>query len=220
MATTFSSRSASAIERLGEDRRIARRSRCRLCLDAGHDVELHHAMIFVGGILRGLVALALVRHDMDQHRPDLRIADVFEHIDERFDVVTVDRPDIIETELVEERPAGEQAAGIFLHSARSAVQRFRHRPSDPLRQLARREVLVRADQPGERIAQRSDRRRNGHVVVVEDDDEAVSRRRGIVHSLIGHAGAQCPVADDSHGLARCIGKLVRNCEAEGCGNGR
>ena len=158
-------------------------------------------MIFVGGILRRAVALALVRHDMDQHRSDLRVADVLEHLDQRFDVMPVDRADIIEAELVEERPAGEQAAGIFLHSARGAVQRLRHRPSDPLSQLAGREILVRAHQPGERIAQGSDRRRDRHVVVVEDDDQPVSGRGGIVHRLIGHAGAHRAVADDGDRLA-------------------
>ena len=82
---------------------------------------------------------------MDQHRPDLGVADVLEHLDQRAHVMPVDRPDIIEAELVEERAAGQPAAGIFLHLAGGDVQRVGHRPRQLLRQLARRQIFARAD---------------------------------------------------------------------------
>ena len=177
-------------QRLGEDARIARRARRGLGLHARHDVELDHAVIFVGAVLGRRVALALLGDDMDQHRPDVGVADVLEHFDQRAHVVPVDRPDIIKAELVEERAAGEHAAGIFLHLARRDVQRLGHRPRELLRELARRQIFARADTSrASALRSDADRRRDRHVVVVEDDDQPVARRRGIVHRLIGHAGA-------------------------------
>ena len=40
------------------------------------------------------------------------------------------------------------------------------------------------------VAQGADRRRDRHVVVVQNHDQPVARRLGIVHRLIGHAGAE------------------------------
>ena len=139
-------------ERLGEHARVARRPRCGLGLHAGDDVELDHAVIFVGGVLGRRVALALLGHDMDQHRPDLGVADVLEHFDQRADVVPVDRPHIIEAQLLEERAAGEPAARIFLHPPERAVERVGHRPRELLRELARRQIFSRGDEAGERVA--------------------------------------------------------------------
>ncbi len=126
----------------------------------------------------------------------------------------VDRPDVIKAELLEQRPAGDPAAGIFLDLPRPVVDRVRHRPRDPLRDLARGEIFVRADQPRERVAQAPDRRRDRHVVVVEDDDQPVAGRGGIVHRLVGHAGRQRAVADDRDCPARLFAKLVGDGETQ------
>ena len=132
----------------------------------------------------------------------------------------VDRSDVVEAQLVEERAAGEQAARIFFHLARRAVQRLRHRPRQLLRQFARPEILVRAHQPGERVAQRPNGRRDRHVIVVEDDHQPISGGGGIIHRLIGHAGTHRAVADDGNRLTRRIGQLVGNREPEGGRDGR
>ncbi len=172
-------------------------------------------MIFVGGVLGRRVALALLGHDMDQHRPDLGVADILQHFDQRPHVVAVDRPDIIEAELVEERAAGDQAARIFLHPPRRAVQRLGHRPRELLRELARRQIFARRHQPRERVAQAPDRRRDRHVVVVEDDDQPVAGGRRIVHRLIGHAGADsAPSPITAIAVPGVVRQLVGDREAE------
>ena len=51
IATTFSSRAISAASALANTRRVARRARRGLGLDARNDVELDHAVIFVGAVL-------------------------------------------------------------------------------------------------------------------------------------------------------------------------
>ena len=171
-------------------------------------------MIFVRGIFGGRIALALLGHDVDQHRPDLGVADIFEHFDQRAHVVPVDRTDVIEAELLEQRPAGQPAARIFLDLAGPVVNALGHGARDLLSDLARPEIFVRAHQPRERVAHRADRRRDRHVVVVEDDDQPVARRLGIVHRLIGHAGAERPVADHRDRFARRAGQLAGDGEAQ------
>ena len=101
-------------EHLGVGRRIG----LRLGLLAGGDVELDDAVILVGRLLGGLVALALLRHDVDQDRPFLGVAHVLEHRQEVIEVVTVDWADVIEAELFEHRAAGQEAAREFLGAQR------------------------------------------------------------------------------------------------------
>ena len=115
-------------QRLRVDAGVARRPGGGLGLNARDHVELDHAVIFVRSILRWRVALALLGHDMDQHRADVRIADVLEDLDQCADVMAVDGADVIKTQLLEERAARQPAAGIFLHPAEPAVQRVGHRP--------------------------------------------------------------------------------------------
>ena len=108
-------------ERVGEHRGIARRTAARaLVLLARDDVELDHAMIFVGGILGRGIALALDRHGMDQDRPLGGVADVFEDFDQPLDVMPVDRADVIKAQFLEQGAAGGEAADIFLGLARDA----------------------------------------------------------------------------------------------------
>ena len=112
-------------QRVGVDLGVGRRRRLRLRLRAGRDVELDDAVILVGGFLGRLVALALLRDDVDQERPVLGVAHVVEHRQQVIDVVAVDRADIEEAELVEQRAAGDESAGIFLHRHRALLEEGR-----------------------------------------------------------------------------------------------
>src|SRR5262249_21355518 len=86
---------------LSKDLRIARWSGLALILRAGHHVEFGHAMIFVSRILGRGIALALLRHAMDENRPDIGIADIAKHGQEMIEIMPVDGADIINTELLE-----------------------------------------------------------------------------------------------------------------------
>ena len=82
----------------------------------------------------GGVALALLGHDMQQHRPlMIRVPEVAQHRHEVIEVVPVDRADIVETQLLEQCPAGQQAArelvgapGRLLERAREAARHLAH----------------------------------------------------------------------------------------------
>src|SRR3546814_7477380 len=92
-------------------------------------------MIFVGSGLGRGVALALLGHRMDQHRAMLAVADIFEHWDQMVEIMPVDRADIIEAELLEERSAHRHAArelvGLLCRLVQRVRQLAREAPRDP-----------------------------------------------------------------------------------------
>ncbi len=93
-------------------------------------------MILVGGVLGGLVALALLGHDVDEDRAALGVADVLQHVEQVVEIVAVDRADIEEAELLEQRAAGEEGAGEFLGLAGRLVDEARHLAGDRLGRIA------------------------------------------------------------------------------------
>ena len=149
-----------------------------------------------------LVALALARDDVQELRP-ARVAQVLQRRDQRVEVVAVDRADVVEAELLEDRARHDHALGVFLEAARQLVQRrvLQH----ALRAFARRGVEVAAHQPRQVLVQRAHRRADRHVVVVQDHqhvgEHAGMRHAGVVQRLEGHAGAHRAVADDRHRAA-------------------
>ncbi len=97
---------------LAEHLGIGRRVGLGLDLGAGHHVEFVDAVIFVRGGLGGGVALALLGHDMDQHRPaDIGVPHVLQDREQMVEVMAVDRADVIEAKLLEQGAAGDIVAG-------------------------------------------------------------------------------------------------------------
>ena len=65
---------------------------------------------------------------MDQDRSVLGVADVLEDRQKVVDVVTVDRSDIEEAELVEQGTAGDQPAGVFFNCQGALLQHLAWQP--------------------------------------------------------------------------------------------
>ena len=120
----------------GEHFGVGRRVGLAFRLRAGHHVERHHAVILVGRAFRRAVTLALLGHDVDEDRSVFRIAHVLEHRQQVIEIVTVDRPDVIKAELLEQRAAGPERPGIFLGALRLFVDRLRQVPGELLAHLA------------------------------------------------------------------------------------
>ncbi len=189
MPTIFSSFCGFLDEARAEHVLVGGGVRLGLRLRAGGDVELDHRVIFVGGSFRRTVALALLRHDVDQDRAGLHVADVLQNGEQMVEIMAVDRADIIEAELLEQRAAvHHEAAGIFLDAVGAVGDDFRQTLVDLLGRLAQRAIGLAGIEPRQIRAHRADRRGNRHVVVVEDHDQPRIHRAGIVHGLIGHAG--------------------------------
>ena len=203
---------------LGEDLGVLRRRRLALGLLAGDDIELGHGVQLVGGALGGRVALALLRHHMDQDRLVLDLTDIFQDRHQGVEVVTIDRADIVEAKFLEQRTAGHHAPGIFLGLASSFLQRLGQHLGDRLADLAQRLISAAGNQAGHIGAHPADRRGYRHVVVVEDDGQLAGRLAGVVHGLIGHAGAHRAVADHrDHAVVLAV-RVAGRGETEGRGN--
>ena len=207
-------------QRIGKDIGVGGRAAAlALVLLAGHDVEFGHAVIFVGGRFGGAIALALLRHDMDQDRPFFRIAHVLEHRDEVVQIMAVDRADIIEAQLLEQRAAGHHAARIFLRAGKPLVDAAGQLGTHLLGQAAQPKIFAAGNQPRQIGAKPADGRGDRHVIVVQDHNQPVARLRGVVHRLISHARAHRAIADHRDRLVRPLAELVGHGKAE-CGGDR
>ena len=135
------------------------------------------------------------------------------------DVVAVDRADIEEAELVEQRAAGDETAGIFLDGDRALLQHAARQPLGDLpHPMAQAAIGGAGHAAGEIGRQRADRRRDRHVVVVEHDDQTRIHRAGIVHGLIGHARRHGAVADHGDDVVLLAVEIAGDRHAETGGN--
>ena len=86
----------------------------------------------------------------------------------------------------------------------------REAPGHPRAQLAQRQEAVRRHQPRQIGAHRPHRRRDRHVVVVQHHDQPRMPGAGVVHRLIGHAGAHRAVADHRDDVALLALQVARH----------
>ena len=110
----------------------------RLGDDAPGRVKRRDAVIFNGVILGRAVALALAGNNVQKLRP-VELADVPERLDQRRQIVAVQRPDIVEAEFLKQG-AGHDHALHMLFGAPGDLKRARHMRQDLLAALAHRGI--------------------------------------------------------------------------------
>ena len=98
--------------------------------------------------------------------------------------------------------------------AASARRLGQHALDQLLGGVAQPAVAARADQARQVGAHGADRRGDRHVVVVQHHDQPLARRPGVVHGLVGHAGAHRAVADHAHHVAPLALQARRRRHAE------
>ena len=204
-----------ANQAVGEHARIAGRVRLRLRLGARDDVELADAVVLVGRLLGRIVALAFLRDGVHQHRAGLLVvAEVLQHRQQMVQIVTVDRADVIQAQFLEQRAAGDHAAGIFLGPPGGLLEALGETVGDVTRHLAQRAVRLRRQQLRQIGAHRADGRRDRHVVVVQDDNQPGVHRARVVHGLVRHAGAHRAIADHGDDVVVVAGQIARHRHAK------
>jgi len=104
-------------------------------------------MVLVGRRLGRTVALALLSHDMDEDRLVVDLRDVLEDRDEVVEVVTVDRPHVIESQLLEEGASGGHAAGVFLCLAGHVLEALGEPADRALAELAHAPIALPETRP-------------------------------------------------------------------------
>ena len=199
---------------LAEHLGVLRRAALGLGLGAGGDVELDDAVILVGRALGRRVALALLRHDVDQDRAEVGVAHIAQHRQQVVEIVAVDRADVIEAELLEQSAAGDIAARVLDGAGDGAVERLRQMLGQLLADVAELEIGAAGGEAREVGRHGADRRRDRHLVVVEDDDQPLVAGAGIVHRLVGHAGRHRAVADHRDDVVVAAGEVAGDGHAE------
>ncbi len=170
----------------------------------------------VGRVLGRGVALALAGNDVDQGRPVGADLDGAQHRQELVHVVPVDRADIAESQLLEERAAEGEALHQILGALRPLLERAgqeRHRALGRGLEILERRAGVEAAEIARHGAGRG---RDRHLVVVEDHDQSLAEVACVVHRLIGHAGGHGAVADHRDGVpdGPRRAQIARDAEAE------
>src|SRR3546814_7452443 len=99
-------------------------------------------------------------------------------------VVAVDRADVVEAELLEQRAAGHQAARILLGALGGDLDGLGEALDDLAPEMAQRAELLGRQQAREILVERADRRGDRHVVVVEDDDQRSEDHTSELQSLM------------------------------------
>ena len=144
---------------------------------------------------------------------------------QRLDVVAVDRPDVLEPEVLEQSLRGHDVLDALL----DPVQRLVGQP--PGRAAALQHGLAEVEHPlialggaqgGQPLGQATDGRGVGTFVVVDDDDEvAVAPHGDVVQRLPRHAAGQGAVTDDRDDVpVGQAAQLVRLGQPVGPGQGR
>jgi hypothetical protein len=151
---------------------------------------------------------------MDQAGAFGGIAHVFQNRDQLVQIVPVDRADIIEAQLFEQRAAHHHAAREFVGFAHGGVDGGGQLAREALGDLAQFEEGARGHQPRQIGRKPAHRRRDRHVIVVEDHHQPVAGLFGVVHRLIGHARAHRAIADHRDALAGLARKLVGDGKAQ------
>ena len=171
-------------------------------------------MILVGGCFGGCVALALLRHDVDEDRTRLGIAYVAQHGQQVVEIVTVDRSDVVKAKLFEQCAAGPEATRELLRATRLLSEELRQVLRELFADVAQCPIGLAGDQSGQIGRHCAHRRRDRHVIVVENDNEPFVARAGIVHGFVSHAGRHCPVADDRDDIVLFSLEVARDRHAE------
>lgn len=124
---------------------------------------------------------------MDEDRAFLVVAHIAQNRQQVVEGMAVDRADVIETELLEQRATGHVAARMGHGAGNGAVDGLAKIGGQFLAEITETHIGAPGGETGEISAHRAGRRRNRHVVVVEDDDQPRVERACIVERLERHA---------------------------------
>ena len=146
-----------------------------------------------------LVARALAGNDVQELWP-LEHLHVPQRGNEGTEIVAVDRPDVVESQLLEQRARRHHALDVFLGALRQLAQ-------NALAGALRGGVETPRHQLGKVLVQGAHRRRDGHFVVIENHEQIHIHRAHVVQRFERHAGRHRAVTDYGHHVALYARKL-------------
>ena len=200
--------------RVGEDRGVLRSG---WLSGAGrrHAVPLHVV------VLSWAVAVTLLSLHVNEDRAVAEIAGLLEDPLDREQVVTVDRAEICEAELLEEDVRDEQCLQAREDSAARLLRKLApgHVLEDLTSDLFRAPIGLRGAERFEQPRDSAHVRRDAHPIVVQHDDHARAHVTDVVHGFERHARRQGSIADDRHHVVVVALDVARDRHSLGGGDG-
>ena len=192
-------------QRLAENLAPAGRRLCLLavrrkrevdCLRRRRPWERANAVPCSRVFLRGAVAVPLLRDDVEKNGAVFLLRGR-ERRDERREIVAVNRPEVVEAELLEPDVAEHHRLEAVLHPVDEPVEeRQPKRAADLLGNVLRAVVSDARREAAEPLRDAPRRLSYRHVVVVQDDDKPLRSRRTVVERLEARAVRERRVAYD------------------------
>ncbi len=166
------------------------------------------------------VTFSLLRDHVYEERAVVVLV-LLEEIDQEIEIVTVIGAEVLETELLEQRPRDDHVFEELLHVAGHAVKLAadqRDAIHDSSGQILGLVVGLALDDPVEIPRHGTDVRRDRHVVVVEDDHQLPFEMPGLVEAFQRQTTRQRTVSDDGHDAVILGFDVARHGDTEGGGN--
>ena len=197
-------------EGVGENRRQGGIAGCLLGLHSGSEVELSDTVHLVTSLFGRWVAKSLHRLEVQQHRFVVRTVPKFlKNRDEVVQVVSVNGPDIVETQFFKQCTSRDDSASVLIDTLvdsldvlwQEFVEALSEGPKvlEGLRHQKVRRVGRKLRGRDGTSSARSSGRQTDLTVVVQDDDHTRTEVSGTVHCLVGHATSNRTISN--HGDA-------------------
>ena len=188
---------------------------------AGQLVERRDAVILPRVVLGELVALHLPRERVEEHRA-LHRAELLQDLEERRQIVAVDRAVVLEAELLEEDVRNHQVLHPLLDPAHELPRlatggKLAEEVPDLALELAvsgRRRELREIPRDGAHVG------RDRHRVVVQHDEDVRARDAGLVQPLVREPARERAVSDHRDHRVLLASEIARAREAEPRGDRR
>ena len=182
-------------------------------------IESGNAVKFAGILFRRRKAFPLYGQNVNEQRRALLLPVCIKQHGKFFDVVPVNRADVLEPHFLKHCGMIQRTPKCRFHRLDACLDGAAH----DRRGVQERfyipfcfEITRAGAQLGKILRHRTDVFGNGHFVVVEHDDQIV-QATDIVHALIDHATGKSAVSHDGNDLARLMPKLLRLGHADGSG---
>ena len=146
------------------------------------------------------VALALFGDHMQELRA-IKVLDVFQRRDQRFEIVPVDRSDVVEAKFLEQRGWHHHAFGMLFEALGQLKQRRRVLEHVFTNRFGCR-IKTPTHQLGQVAVECPHRRADRHVVVVQDHQQLAILDARVVECLKSHASRHGAIANHRNRMTR------------------
>ncbi len=164
-------------------------------------------------VFRGCEAFAFHGHHMQQLGA-FEVTHVAQRLQQRGQVMAIDRADIIEAQLLEQGARRDHALHMLFGPPCNLERRSRQARQNAFAALAHVVVERACPEAREIRGEPTLVARDRHLVVVQDNQQVRAGVRGMVQRLESHARGHCAVADHRHYLALLVAQARSQRHAE------